>query len=123
MLARIFRLSLFLCYLTAAASAATPESVPPTNLKFSPVGGSGNLLPRGISPGAGIVGSLCCQFGSDAYSLNTLGFVLTNQPYPNLVMTPPNGQGSGYAAGINSNLNVVGQYCFSTSLLPVTGFS
>jgi hypothetical protein len=58
MLARIFRLSLFLCYLTAAASAATPESVPPTNLKFSPVGGSGNLLPRGISPGAGIVGSL-----------------------------------------------------------------
>jgi probable HAF family extracellular repeat protein len=115
MFARIFRLSLLLCYLTAAASAATPESVPPSNLKFSPVGGSGNLLPRGISPGAGIVGSLCCQIGSDAYSLNTLGFVLTNQPYPNLVMTPPNGQGTGYAAGINSNLNVVGQYCLAAA--------
>jgi hypothetical protein len=100
MLARIFRLSLFLCYLTAAASAATPESVPPTNLKFSPVGGSGNLLPRGISPGAGIVGSLCCQIGSDAYSLNTLGFVLTNQPYPNLVMTPPSSEATASTLAI-----------------------
>jgi probable HAF family extracellular repeat protein len=114
MLTRIFRLSLLLCCLTAAF-AETPGAVRPAALKFLPVGGSGNLLPRGIAPNAGIVGSVCCQINTDAYSFSTLGFVLTTQPFPNLVMTPPTGQGTGYASGINSHLDVVGQYCVSTA--------